>query len=530
MPSWLEYTFSPTTDNYAFFVISNFCLSILAFQNLVPISLIISIEIIKSFQSYFIGEDIDLYYSKTDRRAMPKSANISDDLGQISHIFSDKTGTLTQNVMEFKSCSVGSGRAFDMPDLSEPLTDSSHVDNNALHQLFLSVALCHSVLVNSSGTELIYKSQSPDEAALINAAKKLDFVFAERKRNQITVLIQGKRLVYQVLNVLEFNSERKRMSVILRSPDNTIILLTKGADNTIFKLLADGQEESRKNLDDDLEEFASIGLRTLCYALKKIPEPQYLDWLTKYQEACISIHDREEAVASISAMMEVDLRLVGATAIEDKLQEGVPECIHRLLSAGIKIWVLTGDKTETAINIGYSCNLLPKNCTLLIIRGSESPENMTTTSEQVLNAVNVIECSKNKEVFSLVIDGNALLHVLREQSIQKNFLLLSKKCIAVICCRVSPKQKANVVAMVKKSEKAVTLAIGDGANDVSMIQEAHIGVGIDGEEGMQAAMAADYVISQFRFLTRLLLVEGRWCYIRTASMLTNFFYKNMIYQ
>lgn len=275
----------------------------------------------------------------------------------------------------------------------------------------------------------------------------------------------------------------------------------------------------------------NLGFRTLCYAMARISEKDYIEWNLKYEEAALSLEDREMKLEVAANLIEKNLMLVGATAIEDKLQDGVPGCIKLLLEAGIKIWVLTGDKTETAVNIGYSCNLIPSCAILLIIRGASVANDEGTTLEQIENAMKVIEKAPSASLFALIIDGNALIYVLEtEISIKEKFLSLATSCIAVMCCRVSPKQKARIVRLIKERGGTVTLAIGDGANDVSMIQEAHVGIGIAGEEGMQASMAADYAIGQFRFLAKLLLVEGRWCYSRMASLISNFFYKNVAYK
>lgn len=444
--------------------------------------------------------------------------------------------------MQFKKCSVGDGEIYGSTEnealiyteLTQILKSESHKSYQALHDLILAISLCHSVLVQGEGENLIYKSQSPDESALINAAREIGYILCDRNNdNAISVKINGAISKYKLLNVIEFNSDRKRMTVIMRAPDNSILLLCKGADSTIYQLLLDGQEDRKKQLYNDLEIYSEDGLRTLCYAMKTIPNEIYQEWSKQNMIASLCIENRDSELERVALLIEKDLHLVGATAIEDKLQDGVPEAIDCLLSAGIKIWVLTGDKTETAINIGYSCNVLPKDCTLLIIRGATGYYDGGSTIQQLDSALSVIEesvASQTREIFSLIIDGNALIYALDTPSIQSKLLLLTTHCIAVMCCRVSPKQKAKVVLLVRDSQPAITLAIGDGANDVSMIQAAHVGVGIAGEEGMQASMAADYAICQFRFLTRLLLVEGRWCYNRTANMISNFFYKNVTYK
>lgn len=304
------------------------------------------------------------------------------------------------------------------------------------------------------------------------------------------------------------------------------------------------------------------GLRTLCIASAVLPEPVYEAWSQKYNQASVSMTDRDNQMDLVAETIEQNLTLIGATAIEDKLQEGVPECIATLMDAGLKLWVLTGDKMETAINIGFSCNLLTRDMSLILVRGGtdDGPSGEGgaegSTLKQLREAIDQFfgggdAAKKTKEEkkagkvypepqspspppynasirYALVIDGAALRFALAPAA-RLTLLELATRCSTVICCRVSPLQKAKVVELVKHELGAMCLAIGDGANDVSMIQAAHIGIGIAGEEGMQAVMASDYGIGQFRFLGRLLLVHGRWSYRRTAEMILNFFFKNVVW-
>ncbi|CAG8475237.1 6966_t:CDS:2 [Acaulospora morrowiae] len=563
-----------------------FWTSLILFQNIVPISLYITIEMVKTVQAYFIYSDIDIYYPKLDYPCTPKTWNISDDLGQIEYIFSDKTGTLTQNVMEFKKCTIngvsyGLGetdavRGAKLAESSSAAVEEDEIDlvaekelmlqemskifenkyispnvtfidsklfqdlraegvqAKAIQDFFSALALCHTVLVEhpdeSNPSRIDYKAQSPDEAALVGCARDMGFVFLERFQDTLTIELFGERRQFTLLNVLEFNSTRKRMSVIIRHPDGGIVLLCKGADSVIYERLENGkQAELRENTLRDLGVFANEGLRTLCIAYRTIPDDEYEVWAQKYAEAASSITDREEKIEQACEMIEQSLILLGGTAIEDRLQEGVPECIKTLSTAGIKIWVLTGDKIETAINIGFACNLLQKDMTLIVVTASDKQD----TARQLNEALDKFfgpdaKPSDQDSKHALVIDGETLKYAL-DQSLKSLLLDLGKRCNSVVCCRVSPLQKAQVVALVKEGLNAMTLSIGDGANDVSMIQEANVGVGIVGEEGRQASMAADYAFAQFRFLDKLLLVHGRWSYFRIAEMISCFFYKNIVW-
>ncbi|GEQ69327.1 hypothetical protein JCM33374_g2998 [Metschnikowia sp. JCM 33374] len=602
--------------------LANFFVAVILYQSLVPISLYITIEIIKSLQAYFIHSDLGLYYDKLDFPCNPRSWSISDDLGQVEYIFSDKTGTLTQNLMEFRKCTINGisyGRAYtealaglrrrlgfnveeearvekdliakdrddmlrDLRSISENIYDSDgslvskelvqdlkgasgEVQKECNEEFFLALALCHSVLVEDDPKDprkSLLKAQSPDESALVGTARSLGFVFSDKTKRGYVVRVQGQKREYQVLNTLEFNSTRKRMSAIVKLPSDDdsqepkIILYCKGADSIIYSRLS--ETNNKKGFLDEtsrhLEEYATEGLRTLCISKRELTWSQYQAWNKKYLEASSSLTDRDARVEAVADSIERELVLLGGTAIEDRLQDGVPESIATLGNAGIKLWVLTGDKVETAINIGFSCNLLGNDMDLLVLKTEISKDeakkhdiykddNEETVIEKLIDgylkehfsmtgSYEELEQAKEdhsapNEKFGVVIDGDALKLALGHPEIQRKFLLLCKQCRAVLCCRVSPAQKAAVVKMVKDTLDVMTLAIGDGSNDVAMIQAADVGVGIAGEEGRQAAMSSDYALGQFRFLTRLLLTHGRWSYKRFAEMIPSFFFKNINY-
>lgn len=394
---------------------------LIAFQNIVPISLYISIEIVKTIQAFFIAQDIDMYYKAFDAACTPKTWNISDDLGQIEYIFSDKTGTLTQNIMEFQKLSVngvaygegvteaqrgaakrdGKGDLMDpeeqdrmlvalkgqmldklsrtfknrymqsdkltliSPKLADDLADRSSEQRSHLIDFFRALAICHSVLSdrpdpNAKPFHLDYKAESPDEAALVAAARDVGFPFVGKTRNGIEIEVMGQSERYIPLQMLEFNSTRKRMSVIVRNPQGQIVLYCKGADSVIYqRLTADHDPELKENTSKDMEAFANGGLRTLCIAYRYLTEEEYIGWQRVYDAAANSITDRDEEIDKASEQIEHSLTILGATALEDKLQEGVPEAIETLHKAGIKLWILTGG----SFYIIHSCNYLKNGFT-----------------------------------------------------------------------------------------------------------------------------------------------------------------------
>eukprot|EP00043_Microstomoeca_roanoka_P004522 m.50266 g.50266 ORF g.50266 m.50266 type:complete len:1089 (-) comp12533_c0_seq3:442-3708(-) len=505
---------------------------IILFNNLIPISLIITLDTVKYFQALvFINNDLDMYHDETDTPARARTSALNEELGQVQYIFSDKTGTLTCNEMLFLKCSIAgiaygeiqqeTGR-FSDPALLDNLT-TGHGTASVIREWLTLLAVCHTVIPERDRVDpdqIIYQAASPDEAALVSAVKQLGFSFNVRQPDRVVINALGRDETFFVLNVLEFNSTRKRMSVIVRDQDNNIKLFCKGADSVIYERLSPSQPFATAT-KDHLHKFATEGLRTLCVAVRLLKEEEYQAWSRIYDEASTALVDRAARLDEAAELIEKDMFLLGATAIEDRLQDGVPETVHALAEAGINIWVCTGDKQETAINIGFSCRLLNSSMDLLIAN-EDTLQGTRQWCEQQLADIDL----HRGHPLALVIDGSTLEFALHE-SIRLTWLELAKSCKAVICCRVSPLQKAEIVRLVKENEKVITLAIGDGANDVGMIQAAHVGIGISGKEGLQAARASDYSIGQFRFLKKLLLVHGAWSYRRITMLILYSFYKNI---
>ncbi|NXG67568.1 AT8B2 ATPase, partial [Hemiprocne comata] len=553
---------------------------VIILNTVVPISLYVSVEIIRLGNSFYIDWDRKMYYPLNDTPAQARTTTLNEELGQIKYIFSDKTGTLTQNIMCFNKCSINGksyGDVYDMSgqrieinentekvdfsynQLADPkfvfydhsLVEAVKLRDVPTHRFFRLLSLCHTVMSEEKKEgNLVYQAQSPDEGALVTAARNFGFVFRARTPETITVVEMGETKVYELLAILDFNNVRKRMSVIVRSPEGDLTLYCKGADTILYERLHSSCESLKEETTEHLNEFAGEGLRTLVVAYKNLDEDYFQDWIRRHHEASTALEGREDKLSELYEEIEKDLMLLGATAIEDKLQDGVPQTIETLAKANIKIWVLTGDKQETAMNIGYSCNLLYDDMEdVFVIEGSTSDDvlhelrnarkKMKPDSFLDSDEINIQfeKSSKNPKVlpdeqangvYGLVITGHSLAYAL-EGNLELELVRTACMCKVVICCRVTPLQKAQVVELVKKYKKAVTLAIGDGANDVSMIKTAHIGVGISGQEGMQAVLSSDFSFAQFRYLQRLLLVHGRWSYIRMCKFLKYFFYKNFAF-
>ncbi|XP_074834231.1 phospholipid-transporting ATPase IK [Carettochelys insculpta] len=548
---------------------------------IIPMSMYITMEFIYMVNSYFIDWDIEMYYPAKDTPAKARSTSLNDQLGQIEYVFSDKTGTLTQNIMTFKKCCIngiiyaGSENSENKPSKASwswnPYADSKAEfhdpslleavlrNEDPIMQEFLRLlALCHTVMVEEKERgQLVYQAASPDEEALVTAARNLGYVFLSRTQDTITLSELGTERTYSVLAMLDFNSVRKRMSVLVRDPEGTIRLYTKGADVVILERLCD-DEPAQAFTQLALDSFAKETLRTLCLASKEVKEEDYTEWSKKHHEASVLLQNRAEALDKVYEEIEQDLQLLGATAIEDKLQDGVPETIQLLKNGNIKVWVLTGDKQETAVNIGFACHLLSDDMEILeeteicqMLEAYWVSNNNLCSSGESLCALQPRPGSWRQGRMALVVTGDLLEKILgtgekvkqkegfwarlaccktrmqpvATSSMEKAFVNLATSCQAVICCRVTPKQKALVVQLVKTHQRAIALAIGDGANDVNMIKTADIGVGISGQEGMQAVQCSDYALAQFRYLQQLLFVHGRWSYLRICKFLRYFFYK-----
>ncbi|KAH7419115.1 putative phospholipid-transporting ATPase [Cadophora sp. MPI-SDFR-AT-0126] len=730
---------------------------IILYNTLIPLSLYVSLEIIKVGQLVLMS-DVEMYDPVSDTPMTCNTTTILENLGQVNYIFSDKTGTLTDNIMKFRKLSVA-GYAwlhdFDLQEEAAKLEESREGNKNREaekgdkrkgkgimkrsskkktrvrpetvrresamssstvrpslsirrsgsinlwkssarpskaqpemrtedllnfmqhkpHSIFtkkakfflLCLALCHTCLpeVQENG-DIEFQAASPDELALVKAAQELGYLVIDRPAKSITLSYPGPggpdsgeqiTETYDILDVIEFSSKRKRMSIVVRFPNGRICIFCKGADSVIMPRLKlapmalqkkteisrrsskrksieaeealrrmsessprnsmsfnrPGMSANRKSiggrpsmtssrlqpirdeldtwlrrqesdvesvsdesgaysprgsmarpsfgsgdrrfssisavsameghldemideglvLDDSavfercfqhIDDFASEGLRTLLYGYRFLDDQEYDGWKKIYLDATTSLVDRQDLIENAGELIEQNFDLAGATAIEDKLQKGVPETIDKLRRANIKIWMLTGDKRETAINIGHSARICKNYSTIVVL-------DHTTGEVEQLMASTLLDISKGAIPHSvIVVDGQTLSEIDNNETLALLFFDLVVLVDSVICCRASPSQKASLVKRVRtKVKKSLTLAIGDGANDIAMITDAHVGIGISGKEGLQAARIADYSIAQFRFLQRLLFVHGRWNYVRTAKYILATFWKELLF-
>ena len=677
---------------------------LIMFNNVIPLALYVSLEIVKVGQMIMIAGDVDMYDEETNTPMTCNTNTILENLGQVSYVLSDKTGTLTENVMRFRGLSVagtawshrgdpengggkglkGNGRSsvsvnrkseeqakagaernddaagivvretelsaqitlesqvsetLARPSLNRRSTDHAardrtqlttadlleyirfHPDSAFSHkarEFIIGLAVCHTALPETrEDGEIDFQASSPDELALVRAAQDLGFQVISRSSQSITLREtdskgRDEQLVYEILDVIEFSSKRKRMSIIVRCPDGKISLLCKGADSVIVPRLKQAALATRKShevrrsiqierdlrrksqqytprnsfggrpsltvrrsmdirpapkrntldvprfsektprpsynrrateadkfafLEDpsisddalvftrcfeDMDRFATQGLRTLLYAQKEMSQADYDSWKKLYQDASTSLVSRQEHIEAAGDTIEQDLDLIGASAIEDKLQKGVPETVEKLRRANMKIWMLTGDKRETAINIARSARICQPGSEVFILDTAKG--NLESQLRDV--GEDVRACAFHSVA---VIDGHTLSEVEANLILTNSFYSLITAIDSVICCRASPAQKAGIVNAIRSRMPGLTMAIGDGANDIAMITASHVGVGISGKEGLQAARVADFSIAQFRFLQPLLLVHGRWNYVRTAKFILWTYWKEMFF-
>ncbi|KAK8964577.1 Phospholipid-transporting ATPase 1 [Platanthera guangdongensis] len=546
-------------------IVFTFFMSVILFQVMIPIALYISMELVRLGQAFFMIQDKNMFDKERGKRFQCRALNINEDLGQIKYVFSDKTGTLTENKMEFRCASVtGTDYGRDAAAASSAGEEGVSVvvdeqiwkpkvnvkTDPALHTLlrngegtkagdkarefFLALATCNTIVpilteTDDNAVRLIdYQGESPDEQALVYAAAAYGFVLIERTSGHVVVDVFGQRQRFDIWGLHEFDSDRKRMSVIVGFPDKTVKVFVKGADNSMFgvaeKMLNADVVEATKS---HLHTYSTLGLRTLVIGVREMNRIEFNEWNFSYEKANTALFGRGNLLKTVALNIENNISILGASGIEDKLQQGVPEAIESLRQAGMKVWVLTGDKQETAISIGFSSNLLTGEMSQIIINSHSRESCKKSLGDALALTKVVVDTVSQKIPFALIIDGTSLVYIL-ETELEEELFKVATSCNVVLCCRVAPLQKAGIVALIKNRTDDMTLAIGDGANDVSMIQMADVGIGISGQEGRQAVMSSDFAMGQFRFLVPLLLVHGHWNYQRMAYMILYNFYRNSI--
>uniref|UniRef100_A0A8C1T5I4 Phospholipid-transporting ATPase n=1 Tax=Cyprinus carpio TaxID=7962 RepID=A0A8C1T5I4_CYPCA len=556
------------TDFLSFMVLFNF---------IIPVSMYVTVEMQKFLGSFFITWDKDFFDPEIQEGALVNTSDLNEELGQVEYVFTDKTGTLTQNNMEFIECCID-GFQYKHRDTRSEVDGFTVTDGpvNKLQQkkeeLFLrALCLCHTVQVKEAGSEEVLTDQvdgidemrpqleeergfiasSPDEIALVKGAMKYGFTFLGLESKSMKIKNRENNIEeYKLLHVLNFDPVRRRMSVIVQTKSGETLLFCKGADSSIFPRV---KPEEVDRIRMHVERNATEGYRTLCVAFKQLSAEEYAVADTGLREARLALQDREEKLIAVYNQVETGMSLIGATAVEDRLQEEAAETMEALQGAGMKVWVLTGDKMETAKSTCYACRLFQRGTELLELTLRTLEDERLKREEKLrellqeyhrkavqdappVKAGVTRSWSTANQDYGFIIDGATLSLLMNPQhevdasQYKSLFLQICQNCTAVLCCRMAPLQKAQIVKMVKTSKGSpITLSIGDGANDVSMILEAHVGIGIKGKEGRQAVRNSDYAIPKLKHLKKLLLAHGHLYYVRIAHLVQYFFYKNLCF-
>ena len=501
------------------------------FSALIPLSLYLFIEVQRLIISSFVSKDIEMYHEESDLAATWRTSDVVEELGRIEYIFSDKTGTLTSNQMKLEKIYVDHTVYSVNQDISSIQTSFS--SNNSFELLFLNILLCNSVFPTVHNNKRVYHSVSPDETALVDFATMMGFGIMDKKKDSVKIYM-GVEQDWIIKTEISFSSERKRMSVVAQGPDGELKLFLKGADEVVIPMVS---RDDFERVTGVVGVFAKEGLRTLVLATRSINKSWFKDWNKKWKAALKRTDDAKQLELDLLASeIEKDLNFSAITAIEDKLQDKVPETIEMLIKADIKVWMITGDKEETAIEIGKSCNLITSETELISFFDLDLLK-IEDKLKSILDKYNIPSSYSSKHKLpplpyphSIAINGMSLSYLKSSESACDSFFVLSSLCKSVICCRMSPAQKSEIVKIVKNRGTWITLAIGDGANDVSMLKEASVGVGVFGKEGTQAILASDFAISQFSHLQRLLFVHGRYAYSRISTFTLYYFYTDYVLQ
>uniref|UniRef100_A0A7S1JAI8 Phospholipid-transporting ATPase n=1 Tax=Eutreptiella gymnastica TaxID=73025 RepID=A0A7S1JAI8_9EUGL len=520
---------------------------------MIPISLFVTIEICKASQAKLMQWDLKMFHNS--RRMVVKSSSLNEDLGLIRYIFTDKTGTLTDNLMVLAGFSVMDFTHNDLVDpgkLNAELQPRQQPLREAVLDWIRCVLLCNTcVLSRDVNGNLLPESQSQDEVALVKGLMSNGYFLTNRNSRSMTLSLDGQVEEWTIEGLLEFDSDRKRMSIIVRKVGGApgpMVMYTKGADSTMLPLMEKGYHEfglgQSSGLSQDytpqirseLDRFSRLGLRTLVMAMRYVDLHEYTHWKQLYDAANLTMGGgkaRQGKITEACTLIEKAFNLLGCSAIEDKLQDQVPETIHFFMQAGVVVWMLTGDKMETAVNIAGCARLKDHEDRLCYISGTTDGYTREVIGEQLVRAKdwinNTPQNADGKCKVVLVMDGPAFAIIEEDRELQEIFHYCAVRIKSAICCRLEPLQKAHIVDMFQSGNKDVCLGIGDGANDVSMIQSARVGVGVMGLEGSQAELASDYAIPRFRHLVRLCAVHGRFSSVRNAFLIQYSFYKNNLF-
>ena len=603
---------------------------LLSYQ-LIPISLYVTVSMIRFATAWFMESSLSMFDEEKDMRCIVRDMSLLEELGQVTHVFTDKTGTLTKNHMIFRGFWLSDeNRSFGVPN--NMLKRAEHADPKEvqfrpdcrpflkpfirfydnpesplfdrlfsgaaghLQHFILNLAINHSIIVNSDKNDKTnnpFVASSADEMSFCAAAEYFGVEFVDRNIDAKTLTIRmkggeraGESFEVKILHTIQYNSDRKCMTVVVQlppelafvsaesAPSENIYVLTKGADSVIVPKL-DCALDDVENLNKTMAKYGS--LRTLVFAGRAMGDGEWEAWhkafVTEANNSLeVSRRNRglPNKIDSLENELESGLSLYGCTFVEDELQDNVPITIRNLEEAGIKVFMLTGDKANTALNIAKSCELInsvskchqitvdrfpdlkgvqiksdisfPKKRDMTApqrawsgnVSFNEKRENRSTISSlqrlQTKSRAAIVNCLQSlgdtpSDV--LIIDELGIGYCV--DYCGELFMKQLAMCKAVVACRCRKDQKKLLVDLIKRSVPECTcLAIGDGANDVGMLRAADVGVAIKGKDGVQALQNSDFAFGQFQFLRPLLLHHGRNMYRRMAVVIPYIFFKNSV--
>ncbi|KOS15832.1 aminophospholipid-transporting p-type atpase [Malassezia pachydermatis] len=484
---------------------------LILFSSIIPISLRVNLDMGKTVYARQIMGDHDI------PDTIVRTSTLPEELGRIEYLLSDKTGTLTQNEMDVKRLHLGTmSYGWDSMDevrsqlqvaLGNKDTKRTRTwrDMSArIYDVVLALALCHNVTpVVNEDDSVTYQASSPDEVALLEWTGSVGLQLVARDQHSITLESEFGRMAFDILEIFPFTSERKRMGIVVRDrASGDVIFYLKGADVVMSRIVTHNDW-----LDEECGNMAREGLRTLVVARLRLSAESWRLFDKAYSAAKVQVEQRDEAMSRVVAQhLEQNMELLGLTGVEDKLQEGVKTTLELLRNANIKIWMLTGDKIETATCIAISTKLVARN---QYIHQVAKVSTITAARDTLVFLQSKLDCC-------LVIDGDSLQFFF--DHFRTEFIEVATQLSVVVACRCSPTQKADVTRLIREYTNKRVCCIGDGGNDVSMIQAANVGIGIVGKEGKQASLAADFSVTQFSHIAKLLLWHGRNSYQRSAKL------------
>lgn len=521
--AWFLYSNSGASylniDSNSLYLIKLMFSNYIIYMYLIPLSLYVTLEVVRMIHLLYIDNDKNMIHD--GKASICRNPNLIADLGLINYILTDKTGTITENQMTLKRFHLWGNDSLSKPThLCEIIKDiimkfnlmkststdvklvpESHPyefkkniyeffryinrekDFRSKFLLLMGLLVCNSVEIIKGKFEGV----SQEEICFLELLKSEGFVLKERHAKFVVVELETLTFQVKIIGTLEFSSKRRRMSVLCKI-FGKFYILTKGSDQVCLNKQYDSDVLKIINQPNDY--------RCLVFKAKEV-SPQDIKYYLNTMKIAISntsinletsnvLEDQREREEALFSQLEKNSSYVGSAFIEDELQENVQETMKSLLLAGIKIWMITGDKQETAEACGRNSGIIVDDD-------------------------------------YMAMDGQEMIRLIESQD---DRVLYEKK--SVIVYRANPSHKGRIATAISAKKKGI-LSIGDGNNDIAMLNNSDVGVGIMGKEGNQASLAADFAIPKFKFLKPLILIHGRYSFHRYTKLVMNSYYKNIVF-